>query len=526
MIGINMVYKIGEVEKAFTQSHQDSATNELQRGINAVIAKANDIAGKLALWDETSQQLTDPTYYRFWRQRRVHAVQSIPDYINVIELYTSHGVALLIPQENLMPNQVPDQTEYFESGNDRPWLYVFKPILLHENSNEILGYVGVKLDVMTALLELTLFSHLDSSSLSFTMPDSQRILLHDLIQYAHSEELHYGELEQLKYVIYGTFEYIVILIIVILVVLYWLVIVLLAKPLIKLNKYIESTKHTPISRMAPDETLNFPVTELNNFSRSLQEYQILLNCSQTSLQDLNNDLEKKIKNRTAELQIINNELEAFSYSVSHDLRAPLRSIDGFSLALLEDYGDKLDDSGKDYLLRVRSNAQQMALLIDDLINIARISRIEMKKSVVDLSALARKILDKLRIQHPQHIANFRVSDNLYADGDEQLLSVLLENLLGNAWKYSGKSAKPMIEFGRTEQDNETVFYVKDNGIGFDMKYVSKVFEVFQRLHGREYEGTGIGMATVSRIIKRHNGRIWAESKPGEGACFYFTLNSS
>ena len=524
LIGINMIYEIRKVEQAYEQSHTESANNELKRGVDSVISKANEIAAKLANWDETSQQLTDPTYYRFWQTRRLHAVQFIPDYVNAIELYIKDGKALQVSSKNRLPNHVPNEHLFIEFENTRPWLYVFKPIMLHANSDEIYGYIGLKLNFLDALLELNIFSHLDSSSIAFNMPASIRVSTENIINHVYGEELHSKELNQLKNVIYETYVYIVALVLFILIVLYWLVMVLFVRPLIKLNKHIEYSKHISENNNQPVNTLSFSVNEFNNFSKSLQEYQFRLNQTQEHLQSLNNNLEQRVIDRTAELQTINNELESFSYSVSHDLRAPLRSIDGFSLALLEDYAEQLDEEGKRYLQRVRVNTQRMGILIDDLLKLARITRIEMKNSIVSLTDVARDIFRQLQEQQPELGVKIILADKLHAEGDEQLLKIMLNNLLENAWKYSSKSPNPTIEFGQKVHGKETVFYVKDNGAGFDMKYVDKAFDVFQRLHGNEYEGTGVGLATVSRIIKRHNGRIWAVAEPNKGACFYFTLS--
>ena len=246
--------------------------------------------------------------------------------------------------------------------------------------------------------------------------------------------------------------------------------------------------------------------------------------SQLSLQKLNLNLEQRVESRTVELQSINRELEAFSYSVSHDLRAPLRRIDGFCRALLEDYSENLDKQGQEYLERVISNTHQMAELIDDLLNLSRIARMQMNITRVDLSELARTILRLLQEQNPGRHVEINIKDNIVGYGDKKLLSVLLDNILSNAWKYTGKTSNASIEFGSRQLDYETLYYVKDNGAGFDMQYVDKIFEVFQRLHGSEFEGTGIGLATAFRIVKRHNGTIWAESQVGKGASFYFTLH--
>ena len=239
---------------------------------------------------------------------------------------------------------------------------------------------------------------------------------------------------------------------------------------------------------------------------------------------LNAELEQRVRERTAQLEATNKELESFSYSVSHDLRAPLRSIDGFSQALLEDYGDRLDEEGQDYLRRVRLASQRMAQLIDDLLNLSRLTRAEMRREMVDLSALAREIAAELRRSQRQREATFVIAGGLVAEGDGRLLRIALENLLGNAWKFTAGRPHARIEFGATTDHDRPVYFVRDNGAGFDMAYADKLFGAFQRLHAvTEFEGTGIGVATVQRIIHRHGGRIWAEGAVDQGATFYFTL---
>jgi PAS domain S-box-containing protein len=236
--------------------------------------------------------------------------------------------------------------------------------------------------------------------------------------------------------------------------------------------------------------------------------------------------EEKLRRYAAELESANAELDAFAYSVSHDLRAPLRSIDGFSQILLEDYGTQLDAGGKDALGRVRAATQRMGGLIDDLLELSRVSRSEMRREAVDLSALAAAIVRDLRGRDRERKVEIVIAPQLAVRGDPRLLRVALENLLGNAWKYSGKRGDARIELSAIDQQGERIFSVRDNGAGFDMRYADKLFSAFQRLHGEaEFEGTGIGLATVQRVIRRHGGRIWAEGKVGEGATFYFTVGS-
>ncbi|MCX4187561.1 ATP-binding protein [Methylophaga sp. OBS4] len=246
--------------------------------------------------------------------------------------------------------------------------------------------------------------------------------------------------------------------------------------------------------------------------------------SNEEIKRLNAELEHRVEQRTAELEHANKELEAFSYSVSHDLRSPLRSIDGFSQALLEDYEKALDETGRSYLNRVRAAAQRMGVLIDDLLKLSRVSRAEINCRDLNLSEIVQTIVNELKDSDPERQVSINIEPDVNAYGDVQLLYVALENLLNNAWKYSSKKAAAKIEFGTDNQNDTPCYYVKDNGAGFDMAYAGRLFGAFQRLHDtHDFPGTGVGLATVQRIIHRHGGHIWVEAEVDNGAVFYFTL---
>jgi light-regulated signal transduction histidine kinase (bacteriophytochrome) len=240
---------------------------------------------------------------------------------------------------------------------------------------------------------------------------------------------------------------------------------------------------------------------------------------------LNAEFERRLTERTAQLELSNRELEAFAYSVAHDLRAPLRAITSFSDALTEDCADRLDALGLDYLKRIRGGAQRMAGLIDGILALSRVTRTALVCTQCDLSSLARSVAEQLQAQSPQRVVRFALQEGLVDRGDPQLLRSVLENLLGNAWKFTRNRPVAEIAFGVSLEQGVRTYFVRDNGAGFDMAYQHKLFCVFQRLHAQaEFEGNGVGLATVQRIIRLHGGRIRGEGRPDHGACFFFTLN--
>jgi light-regulated signal transduction histidine kinase (bacteriophytochrome) len=257
---------------------------------------------------------------------------------------------------------------------------------------------------------------------------------------------------------------------------------------------------------------------LSPFEMSFRGYR----AANEELQRLNDSL----RQQKDAVELANRELESFSYSVSHDLRSPLRSIDGFSQIVLDEFGAVLGDEGRRYLERVREAARHMAKLTEGLLSLARVTRSTMQRADVNLTAAAHRIADWLRAAAPERDAEFIIDEGVHGNGDPTLLAVILENLMGNAWKFTSKRAGARIRFGRDEIDDKPVYFVRDNGAGFDMAVAQKLFTPFQRLHSRgEFEGTGIGLATVQRVVQRHDGKLWAESEIEHGATFYFTLGA-
>ena len=265
------------------------------------------------------------------------------------------------------------------------------------------------------------------------------------------------------------------------------------------------------------ETFNSMLAEIESSTRELKK-------SNEQVLRLNAELEQRVGERTAQLEYTNKELEAFCYSVSHDLRAPLRSIDGFSQALIEDFPKEVPDEAQRYLTRIRAATQRMAQLIEDLLNLSRVSRGELQREPVDVGNIARQVVADLQQRDAGRAVEVTIWDGMQAHADPRLLRAALENLVGNAWKFTAKAAAPRIEIGALADGARATYFVRDNGAGFDMAYADKLFGAFQRLHSaNEYAGTGIGLATVQRIVHRHGGRVWADARPGKGAVFYFTL---
>jgi len=249
--------------------------------------------------------------------------------------------------------------------------------------------------------------------------------------------------------------------------------------------------------------------------------------AEKAIKRLNLELERRVAERTSQLSAALNELESFSYSVSHDLRAPLRAIEGYSAILGSDYGDNLDDEAKELLRRVRAAVHRMGQLIDDLLTLSRVSRKALERRPVDLTTLALVICEELRQQDPARPVRVDIAPGLCVEGDPSLMRTVLENLLGNAWKFTGRVAMPEIRFEATRHAGVDAFVIRDNGAGFDMRYRDNLFRPFQRLHSdREFPGTGIGLATVARIVRRHGGEVWAEGEVGKGASLYFSIGQT
>ena len=282
------------------------------------------------------------------------------------------------------------------------------------------------------------------------------------------------------------------------------------------------------------DSFNDMLTEIDRRTRELEASNAKLaqeaeerSRAEREILRLNAELEERVRERTAQLEMANRELESFSYSVSHDLRAPLRAIDGFGQALLEDFPEHLPGDAKRYLSRIRGSTQHMAQLIEDLLNLARVSRGTLERRTVDLGQIAQQVAGELQQREPGSAVEVSVWDGIRTVADPHLLRIVLENLIGNAWKFTSKTEKPRIEIGALKDRGRTTYFVRDNGAGFDMAYADKLFGAFQRLQSAtEYAGTGIGLATVQRIVHRHGGRIWAEAEVGKGAVFFFTLEAA
>ena len=305
---------------------------------------------------------------------------------------------------------------------------------------------------------------------------------------------------------------------------------IISKPIVELTKVAHGINEGDLSHRAQvrsDDEVGELANTFNNMTNTLIHSRQDIESSNRELHAHRDHLEELVSMRTRELQTIIDELEAFSYSVSHDLRSPLRAIDGYSYLLMEHYEQLLDEDGKENFKRIRLAAQRMGALIDDLLKLAHINRSDIIRENVDMSAKVNTTINRIVANNVQRNVEFIVQPDVHAYVDDALMEIVVENLIDNAWKYTEKKSEAKIEFGTMIQDDQTVYYIRDNGVGFDMQYADKMFGAFQRLVGNdEYPGTGIGLATVSRVIHRHGGKIWAEGQPERGASFFFTVSQS
>ena len=281
-----------------------------------------------------------------------------------------------------------------------------------------------------------------------------------------------------------------------------------------------------VPRTGANDELGLLVDTFNEMLTRIQVRESEVEAGNQRYERLTEELERRVQQRTAELESTNKELEAFTYSVSHDLRAPLRRIDGFAKLLVDEYSAELPDEARHYLGRVRDGARQMGLLVDDLLNLARLGRQDVKLQVAGLSSIVQRVTTSLQRDVEGRDIDWQIQPLPFVECDPALIEVVFTNLISNAMKYTRPRAQAVIQVGSIEQDGHPVIYVRDNGVGFSMKYADKLFGVFQRLHRAEdFEGTGVGLATVQRILHKHAGTIWAEAELDKGACFYFTLGA-
>lgn len=519
VLGVNMVSRIKTIEAQTAKAQHEAAITELKTAIQNLQSRIDKLSQDIGQWDESRQQFTDPTYYPYWRNRRVKSVKFIPEYVRAVELYDARGKTLRPLHQDLLPDKISTPSRYLATNGSTVSLYEFSPIYTNVQQQRLIGYLGVHIDFISALQNSYHFLHLDQNTLSL-LPGKYDFNSDELFNNLQFSEHHTGELDKLKQVMFETYWYFVILVAIVMLALLYIVSSWFSNPLKFLDNRIRAFRKgetpAPLNKQ-------FSVAEFNHLSQQLETYHNNWLQAQENLNELNNQLEKKVRERTIELESVIHELESFSYSVSHDLRSPLRAIDGYNYLLRDEYADKLDKRALEYIGKTREAIYRMADLIDDLLDLSKVSRRDTSFVRLNLSELVQQSVKKIKERHASRQVEVHIAPELYTKGDASLLTILLDNLLLNSWKYTAKTEKPVVEFGCQSQNDKQTFYVKDNGIGFDMAYSDKLFKPFQRLHGAEYDGTGIGLAICARVIKRHGGEIWADSKPGQGSVFYFRL---
>ncbi len=515
-----LIQKMDVLRTEVDARHEEIAREEIAQALERLFDESRSVARKFAQWDETRQQLTNPAYYTYWRQNRAPRVGMLPPYFEAVELYSTDGTLLAEPLDPDMPSAVVRTGDggLLIRQDEHVHLYYFLPITGVDGDAVLLGHVGIKVNVLEGLKAFQKFKYTDVQRIRFEAERGRQIPPEQILEHVRFSLIPDDEVGRMYGLVYQTIAEFAIAGTILGSILLYLLVYLIAIPLRRLSRHIDALREDDAVARRGDHAGVMRVTELEKVRRSLNEYQ-------NALQNYREHLEDLVEQRTDELTVMNKELESFSYSVSHDLRAPLRTIDGFSHALSEECGQDLNESGQNYLKRIRDACQRMAALIDDLLHLSRVTRTGMNVREINLSQIADRIRKNLETQDPGRSVEWVLPPEMTVRGDEGLLRVLLENLLGNAWKFTARREDARIELGVIDTEGQRTYYVRDNGAGFDMQYADKLFGPFQRLHSAaEFEGTGVGLATVQRIVRRHGGRVWAEGQTDKGATFYFTLD--